>query len=63
MIERHCGKATFTDKGKADKEIQRIRKAAGRRKRHARPVRSYKCPDCQWWHLTSLDEWIDHGEA
>jgi predicted RNA-binding Zn-ribbon protein involved in translation (DUF1610 family) len=53
MIERQCDKATFTSKNIADHEILRIRKSPRNRK-HQTPVRSYKCPDCGWWHLTKM---------
>lgn len=56
MIESHCGKATFTSKSVADSELRRIRR---RDRREERPIRSYKCHDCGWWHLTSREPMIE----
>ncbi len=52
MIEQHCGKGTYTSKANADRELRAIRR---RDRRVERPIRSYKCPDCGWWHLTSRE--------
>ena len=65
--ERHsiedtgCGKRAYTSKNVADREIRRIRKLAkSHQRKHNQPCRSYKCPDCGWWHLTSRDDDMRH---
>jgi hypothetical protein len=46
-------KACFMDKEAADKELKRIRKSPGT---HKKPVRSYECERCGFWHHTSKPE-------
>lgn len=46
-------KAAFVDKEAADKELKRIRKDP---RKHKKPVRSYECERCGFWHHTSKPE-------
>ena len=48
---RSCGKRWFDDRIAADLALARIR--AWGRAHHKDPVRSYSCPGCGGWHLTS----------
>lgn len=43
-------KVAFIDRQAADKELKRIRKSPGT---HKKPVRSYECERCGFWHHTS----------
>lgn len=45
-------KMCFVDKEAADKELKRIRKDP---RRHKKPVRSYECERCGFWHHTSRE--------
>lgn len=46
-----CIKARFTSEDAADDQLQQIARTDGTRPK--RPVRSYACPLCGGWHLTS----------
>lgn len=46
-----CKKAVFLTKDEARKSLQRIRRRG--KKRDKQPIRSYECPECGYWHLTS----------
>lgn len=46
-----CGKATYSSKPEADRVMARIRRKPNQRE--DRPCRSYRCPTCKGWHLTS----------
>lgn len=48
-LERVCTKIAFT-KSDAKKELKRIRDTS---QDHKKPIRSYECDKCGWWHLTS----------
>lgn len=48
-----CGKVRFTTRAKADAALLQIRKQGERRAAGKKPVRSYACPHCNGWHLTS----------
>lgn len=53
---RSCGKRWYGDRIAADLALARIR-TWGRVMRKD-PVRSYHCPGCDGWHLTSVpDRW------
>lgn len=45
-----CTKATYRTKQDADDEMRRIAKTSDRK---TIPARSYLCPHCHLWHLTS----------
>lgn len=45
-------KAAFVDRDAADKELKRIRKDP---RKHKKPVRSYECERCGFWHHTSRE--------
>ena len=49
-----CEKRAFITQGAADKELKRIKSANDKLKKKKRkiPVRSYKCPDCGYYHHT-----------
>lgn len=49
---RSCGKRWYEDRIAADLALARIR-TWGRAMRKD-PVRSYRCPGCDGWHLTSV---------
>lgn len=53
--ERSCGKRRFRDRIAADLALARIRCSGAAR--HRDPVRSYACPTCDGWHLTSRRTW------
>ncbi|MEQ3540054.1 hypothetical protein WHI96_14590 [Pseudonocardia tropica] len=53
--ERSCGKRRFRDRIAADLALARIRCSGAARYRD--PVRSYACPVCRGWHLTSRRAW------
>lgn len=52
---RSCGKRWYADRIAADLALARIR--AWGRALHKDPVRSYHCPGCDGWHLTSVPRW------
>lgn len=43
-------KTCFVDQQDADKELKRIRKDP---RKHKKPIRSYQCERCGFWHHTS----------
>lgn len=52
------GKRRFRDRIAAEAALARItfrHEVSGRRRAHAYkvPVRTYRCPECHGWHLTS----------
>ena len=60
MLENECrtGKACFPDKPSAERSMRYIQTKGDRKQ--STPVRSYRCPSCRFWHLTSddtYDEW------
>lgn len=55
VSQRSCGKRRFPDRIAADLSLALIR--AQGRARGKDPVRSYPCPDCDGWHLTSRRTW------
>lgn len=50
VSENECRKNSFSTEKSANKELKRIRSTRGKNKK---PVRSYQCPFCDKWHLTS----------
>lgn len=49
-----CGKTRYPSSGHADWALQLIRKRGARIEK--KPTRSYLCPRCKGWHLTSDPE-------
>lgn len=48
----HCrGKKAYLSKVDADRSLRIVQRS--RNKLESRPVRSYRCPHCRQWHLTS----------
>lgn len=45
-----CKKATFLTK---DEAIKRVGEIQGKRGKNVKPIRSYKCDKCGYFHLTS----------
>lgn len=54
-----CGKTRFVDRIAADLALARIR--AHGRARGKEPIRSYCCPRCHGWHLTSAPPRRNHS--
>src|SRR3989344_688069 len=56
FILSFCKKEIFPSKRAANNELKRIK---SQKSKHKKPVRSYECERCGWWHLTSLsiEEW------
>lgn len=52
---RSCGKRRFDDRIAADLALALIRSRGLALSRE--PVRSYGCPECGGWHLTSIRWW------
>lgn len=48
-------KNRYASKGEADDDLARIRE---RSTREVVPVRSYRCDNCSFWHLTSQQQRI-----
>lgn len=46
-----CRKYPYPSKSAARMALRDIRKAPGK---NTKPVRSYECPKCNFWHLTSM---------
>ena len=46
-----CGKVRYPTRAKADHALQLIRRQGARAGK--KPTRSYACPHCNGWHLTS----------
>lgn len=59
--ERSCGKRRFDDRIAADLTLAFIRSQG--RVRGKEPVRSYRCPECDGWHLTSSRSWCPRPVA
>ncbi|MDN5914616.1 MAG: hypothetical protein L0I76_05830 [Pseudonocardia sp.] len=53
--QRSCGKRRYEDRIAADLSLALIRRHG--RVRGKDPVRSYLCPSCDGWHLTSRRTW------
>lgn len=53
--QRSCGKRRYGDRIAADLSLALIRSRG--RVRGKDPVRSYRCPICEGWHLTSRRTW------
>lgn len=51
-----CKKVKYASERDANNDIERIRIKS---KRNTIPIRSYKCPVCSSWHLTSREDWKD----
>jgi len=49
-----CGKVGWESKTDAEISIMRIEHHSTRDKK---PVRAYLCPDCGYWHLTSMNNY------
>lgn len=58
---RSCSKRYYADRISADLALARIR--ARGRALGKDPVRSYRCPHCGGWHLTSVPARRTGGEA
>lgn len=56
QLKFECDKIPFLDERAAKDEIKRIQELDQVQKK---PVRSYECPKCNWWHTTSIpiEEW------
>ncbi len=52
--EHHRGKKAYRHSGAADRALRTIRRLGERREK--KPVRSYPCPGCGRWFLTSMPE-------
>lgn len=50
------GKFVYLTKKEARKALKKIRQTE---QNHKKPIRSYECEECHWWHLTSMpiEEW------
>lgn len=46
-----CDKKTFSTKADAKQSLSKIRESKGD---HIKPMRTYECPKCSGWHLTSM---------
>lgn len=51
LIKFKCEKKTYATKSLARESLKRIREEEGNNKK---PIRSYECPYCSGWHLTSI---------
>ncbi|MGY5099655.1 hypothetical protein [Streptomyces sp. 900105245] len=57
--QKSCGKVWFADRIAADLVLAVIRSRGEARAKE--PVRSYRCPRCHGWHLTSATPRRDHS--
>lgn len=55
LRRRSCGKRHYADRIAADLSLAMIRARGPARGND--PVRSYSCPSCGGWHLTSIPTW------
>jgi hypothetical protein len=60
-VQRSCGKTWFIDRIAADLALAKIRSHGVARAKD--PLRSYHCPRCHGWHLTSAPARRDHSAA
>ncbi|AZS74843.1 hypothetical protein DDE74_31415 [Streptomyces lydicus] len=60
-VQRSCGKTWFIDRIAADLALARICSHGVARAKD--PLRSYHCPRCHGWHLTSAPARRDHDAA
>jgi hypothetical protein len=56
--ECYTHKACYPSMAEANRAIANI-KRHGDRKNSGRPVRTYCCPSCRYYHTTSMSEWGD----
>jgi transcription elongation factor Elf1 len=57
-----CSKSGFVHRSEAIGALRTI-KRKGAWRRPVRPTRTYECPRCGKWHLTSLPEGVNrHGQ-
>ena len=56
-----CTKHVYATQKIAKAELKRIRESKGD---HKKPIRTYECPSCSGWHLTSWtwEEWKEEEE-
>lgn len=55
MDNKECNKTKYANEDAANKDVERIRKTSTRSNI---PIRSYFCPLCSGWHLTSKEPHI-----
>lgn len=55
QFRRSCGKRFYADRISADLSLAAIRARGPALSKD--PVRSYPCPRCNGWHLTSVPTW------
>jgi hypothetical protein len=53
-LEFPCTKFTYLSKKEANADLNRILKVI---KRDKKPIRSYQCDKCGFWHITSMEKY------
>lgn len=53
VVKYDCVKVTYLNKKDANRALKTISESNRRNTKGKKPIRSYECPHCGFWHLTS----------